>query len=147
MAHLPLDAWVGEGGTLLSGGERERVSLARALLKPSELLILDEPTAHLDPETEQRVLEIIAAELAGRALLLVSHRTAPLQLADRVLRLDGGHLSPVSSPLCQPLCQPPDSQSSGSQDTQRMGPQVSTSLAPAPPSLDTPLLTSERTSP
>ena len=85
---LKLDDWVGEGGAQLSGGQRARVSLARALLKPSELLILDEPTAHLDPGTEACVLAVIEHELAGRALLIITHRQAPLALAERHLRLE-----------------------------------------------------------
>ncbi len=109
---LELDAWVGEGGTRLSGGERERVSLARALLKPSELLILDEPTAHLDPVTEARVLAVIEAELAGRALLVVTHRQAPLRLATRHLRLVAGELTELkgtTTPVADaPQDPPPD---------------------------------------
>lgn len=93
LAHLPLDTWVGEGGTRLSGGERARVSVLRALLAPSRLVLLDEPTAHLDDEAEAALLDTIAAELRGRTLLLVSHRPAPLRLAERVLRLSGGQLS------------------------------------------------------
>lgn len=92
LAHLNLNAWVGEGGTLLSGGERARVSLARALLRPAELLILDEPTAHLDTETESCVLDVVAREWAGRAVLIVTHREAPLRLAQCHLILRGGHL-------------------------------------------------------
>ncbi|GGO25525.1 thiol reductant ABC exporter subunit CydC [Deinococcus humi] len=95
LEHLDLNAWVGEGGQLLSGGERARVSLARALLKDADLLILDEPTAHLDPTLEAQVLAVIAREWAGRALLLVTHRAAPLALAERHLILRGGHLVPT----------------------------------------------------
>lgn len=95
LSHLDLDAWVGEGGALLSGGERARVSLARALLKPADLLILDEPTAHLDPATERLVLDVIRRAWAGRALLIVTHREAPLALAARHLILRGGQLTPA----------------------------------------------------
>lgn len=90
--HLTLDQWVGEGGSRLSGGERARICLARALLKPSELLILDEPTAHLDSDTEQQVLQVIDRELAGRALLLITHRTAPQQLASATFQLETARL-------------------------------------------------------
>ncbi|BDP44567.1 thiol reductant ABC exporter subunit CydC (plasmid) [Deinococcus aetherius] len=92
LPHLDLDTWVGEGGTRLSGGERARVSLARALLGPGDLLLLDEPTAHLDAATEARVLRVIGRERAGRALLIVTHRAAPLALTGRHLTLRSGHL-------------------------------------------------------
>ncbi|GGL00122.1 thiol reductant ABC exporter subunit CydC [Deinococcus radiotolerans] len=95
LEDLTLDTWVGEGGTRLSGGQRARVSLARALLKPADVLLLDEPTAHLDPDTEARVLRVIHRECAGRSLLLVTHRPAPLALADQVYRLQDGHLHPL----------------------------------------------------
>ncbi|PNY79565.1 amino acid ABC transporter ATP-binding/permease protein [Deinococcus koreensis] len=99
LSHLALDAWVGEGGSRLSGGERARVSLARALLKPGDLLLLDEPTAHLDADTEARVLNTIARHLRGRALLIVTHRPAPLALARRHLTLRRGRLSePTPTP-------------------------------------------------
>lgn len=104
LTHLDLNAWVGEGGTLLSGGERARVSLARALLRDAELLVLDEPTAHLDPATEARVLAVIAREWAGRAVLIVTHREAPLGLAERHLILRAAHLWPAvqSAPAAVP---------------------------------------------
>ncbi|MFC5847309.1 ATP-binding cassette domain-containing protein, partial [Deinococcus petrolearius] len=109
LAHLPLDGWVGEGGQALSGGERARVSLARALLRPSALLLLDEPTAHLDPATEAQVLAVLEREAAGRILVIVTHRPAPLALAGRVLELRGGQLRPVSpapAPALAPLPAP-----------------------------------------
>lgn len=102
LEHLDLNAWVGEGGTRLSGGERARVSVARALLRPAEIVLLDEPTAHLDPATEQRVLAFIAREWAGRSLLIVTHRTAPLELAQRHLILRGGRLVPAPARPAQP---------------------------------------------
>jgi ABC-type transport system involved in cytochrome bd biosynthesis fused ATPase/permease subunit len=110
LAYLPLDGWVGEGGQALSGGERARVSLARALLRPAPLLLLDEPTAHLDPETEAQVLAVLDREAAGRTLIVVTHRPAPLALAGRVLELRDGQLcsaapslplAPTASPLSQ----------------------------------------------
>ena len=97
LAHLPLDLWVSEDGPL-SGGERARVSLARALLAPGDLLVLDEPTAHLDPDTEAAVLGVIARERRGRALLLISHRPAPLALADTTYSLGGGELRALPAP-------------------------------------------------
>ncbi len=89
-----LDLPLGEHGTRLSGGERARVALARALLKPSRILILDEPTAHHDPDTERLVMETLMRRLEGRSLLLITHRPAPLAYMDTALRLERGTLHP-----------------------------------------------------
>ena len=87
---LPLDTLVGDGGRVLSGGEAQRVSLARAMLSQADLLLLDEPCAHLDPEAEEAFLQTLADLSAERSILMVTHRTAPLLVADRVFEfLDG----------------------------------------------------------
>jgi ATP-binding cassette subfamily C protein CydC len=80
-----LDAWLGDNGERLSGGERRRLSLARAYLRPAPWLLLDEPTEGLDAATEALVLERLAARLdrTGQGLLLVSHRPAPLAICER----------------------------------------------------------------
>ena len=80
-----LGAWIGEGGAILSGGERRRLSLARALLRPAPWLLLDEPTEGLDVTTEARLVKALAAHLeaSGQGLILVSHRPAPFALCDR----------------------------------------------------------------
>jgi ATP-binding cassette subfamily C protein CydD len=77
-AELPsgLDTVVGEGGYGLSGGQAQRVAIARAFLKNAALLLLDEPTAHLDPATEQEVLESLRRLAIGRTVILASHSTA-----------------------------------------------------------------------
>jgi ATP-binding cassette subfamily C protein CydCD len=85
-----LDARVGEGGRRLSAGERQRIALARALLRPASLHLLDEPTAHLDDRTEATVLEALSGALAGCSALIVTHRPAVIDLADRVITLDAG---------------------------------------------------------
>lgn len=88
-----------ERGATLSAGERQRLGLARALLRNrAEVVVLDEPTAHLDPVTEAKVVDNLRQALAGRTALIVTHRERPLELADRVLRLEGGRLQPVSGP-------------------------------------------------
>ena len=94
VARLPdgLDTWIGEQGVRLSGGERQRLALARALLTDSQCLLLDEPTAHLDPDTELALLERMAAARAGRALLLITHRLVGLERADEILVLDRGRI-------------------------------------------------------
>lgn len=84
-----LDAWIGEDGARLSGGERRRLSLARALLRPAPWLVLDEPTESLDPGTAARVLRNLERRLeqTGQGLLLVTHSAECLQLARRVIDL------------------------------------------------------------
>jgi thiol reductant ABC exporter CydD subunit len=78
---------VGEGGVGLSMGERQRVALARAFLRDVPLLLLDEPTANLDGETEAAVIEAVKELTRGRTVVLVAHRPALLDLADRVVGL------------------------------------------------------------
>jgi ATP-binding cassette, subfamily C, bacterial CydCD len=82
-----LETVLGDRGAGLSAGERQRVALARAFLRDSPLLLLDEPTANLDGETEQEVLEAVRRLSEGRTVVLVAHRPALLGLADRVVRL------------------------------------------------------------
>ncbi len=91
LARLPdgLDGFVGEAGTTVSGGEARRVGLARALLKPAPILILDEPTEGLDPAMERRFLGALDQALAGRTLILITHRRIEESLLDRVVLLPG----------------------------------------------------------
>ncbi|WP_370949590.1 ABC transporter ATP-binding protein [Amycolatopsis sp. cg5] len=89
-ARLP-DGWqseVGEGGTALSGGERQRVSLARALLKDAPIVLLDEATASLDPETERAVGQALTTLSGGRTMLVIAHRLETVVAADRIVVLD-----------------------------------------------------------
>lgn len=90
-APAGLNAPLGENGARLSGGERRRLGLARAYLRPAPWLVLDEPTEGLDTATEARVLERLTARLerTGQGLILVSHRPAPLALCDLRLTVTG----------------------------------------------------------
>ena len=91
-----LDTEIGEGGLRLSGGQRLRIAIARAVLRDAPVVVLDEFTAHLDPVTEAEIVERIAPFLARRTTLVITHRLPTLPLADRVLRLDDGSLSAAS---------------------------------------------------
>jgi ATP-binding cassette subfamily C protein CydC len=90
-APAGLDAWLGDNGERLSGGERRRLALARAYLRFAPWLLLDEPTEGLDATTEALVLDRLRARLdrTGQGLVLVSHRPAPLAICDRRLVLAG----------------------------------------------------------
>jgi thiol reductant ABC exporter CydC subunit len=82
-----LDTFVGEEGRELSGGQRQRVVLARALLADAPVLVLDEPTAHLDPGTASELIRDVFAAMRGRSVLLITHRSEGLELVDRVVTL------------------------------------------------------------
>lgn len=86
---LGLDTWIGEGGVRLSGGERRRLGLARAYLRPAPWLLLDEPTEGLDSATEAAVVAALAARLdrTGQGAIIVSHRPGPLALCPLSLHL------------------------------------------------------------
>jgi thiol reductant ABC exporter CydD subunit len=90
-----LDTPIGDGGRPVSAGERQRIALARVLLRPASLYLLDEPTVHLDASAEATVLSSLRAVLAGKSALVVTHRPAPTAIADTVLRLDHGRFWPV----------------------------------------------------
>lgn len=82
-----LDTFVGEQGQELSGGQQQRIVLARALLARAPVLVLDEPTAHLDPATADELVRDVFSAACGRTVLLITHRTEGLELVDRVVSL------------------------------------------------------------
>jgi len=86
------DTPLGERGLRLSAGQRQRIAIARAFLRDAPLLLLDEPTAHLDPVTAGQILGVVETLMAGRTAILVSHGMRWAGGADRTLALDGGRL-------------------------------------------------------
>ncbi len=86
-----LDTWVGESGARFSGGQGRRLALARALLTKAPILILDEPCAGLDAETERAFLATLNDAAPGRSLILIAHRLTGVERLDRIFRLSAGH--------------------------------------------------------
>jgi ATP-binding cassette subfamily B protein len=80
------------GGVDLSGGQWQRIALARAFFRDASLVILDEPTASLDPRAEADLFDRVRDLFAGRSVLLISHRFATVRMADRIYVLDDGHV-------------------------------------------------------
>jgi len=87
-----LDTVVGERGYRLSGGEKQRLALARLLLKGPGVMVLDEATAHLDSESEAAVQTALAKALQGRTALVIAHRLSTIRAADQILVIDGGQV-------------------------------------------------------
>ena len=94
VAQLPegYDTAVGERGLRLSGGQRQRIAIARAILKDAPLLLLDEATSSLDAESERSVQEALEVAMRGRTTIVIAHRLATVQRADRIFVLDRGQI-------------------------------------------------------
>jgi ATP-binding cassette, subfamily B, bacterial len=94
VAGLPdgLDTVVGDRGYRLSGGEKQRIAIARLLLKAPSVVVLDEATAHLDSESEAAVQRALKTALAGRTSLVIAHRLSTIREADQILVIDGGRV-------------------------------------------------------
>ena len=84
---------IGDGGATLSGGEKQRISIARAMLKDAPIVILDEATASIDPENEHAIQQAISALVHGKTIIIIAHRLATIQNADQILVVDQGVIS------------------------------------------------------
>jgi ATP-binding cassette subfamily B protein len=107
------DTRLGDEGTQLSGGEKQRVSIARALLRDAPILILDEPTSALDARAEAHIFEALRTLMRGRTTFVIAHRLSTVRHADKILVLDGGRIVGAGNhadnlrdvPLYRELCE------------------------------------------
>jgi ABC-type multidrug transport system fused ATPase/permease subunit len=95
IAKMPhgYDTMVGERGLTLSGGQRQRIGIARAIVRNSPILILDEPTAALDTESEKLVMEALERLMLGRTVIIIAHRLSTIRDADKIVVLKGGYVA------------------------------------------------------
>ena len=84
---------VGERGVRLSGGQRQRISIARAFLKDAPILLLDEPTAAVDVEAEQKIQEAVERIASGRTVIVIAHRLSTIRNAGRIYVVNGGKIA------------------------------------------------------
>ena len=86
------DTMIGEGGSSLSGGEKQRISIARAILKNAPIILLDEATASIDPENEHLIQQAISELIQGKTIVTIAHRLATIENADQILVVDHGKI-------------------------------------------------------
>ncbi|BCN24347.1 heme ABC transporter ATP-binding protein/permease CydC [Vibrio alfacsensis] len=87
-----LDAWLGDGGRQLSGGEKRRIGIARALLRDAPILLLDEPTEGLDKRTEQKVMELFQLHFTNKTVVFITHRLIELESMDNICLMEQGEI-------------------------------------------------------
>jgi ATP-binding cassette subfamily B protein len=86
------DTVIGEGGASLSGGEKQRISIARAMMKDAPVIFLDEATANVDPENENELMQAIQALTAEKTVIMIAHRLKTVEHADQILVVDHGKI-------------------------------------------------------
>ena len=87
------DTVIGEGGASLSGGEKQRISIARAIMKDAPIIVLDEATANVDPENEKELMEAIDALTKKKTILMIAHRLKTVRDADQIVVVDQGKIA------------------------------------------------------
>ena len=87
------DTVIGEGGASLSGGEKQRISIARAIMKDAPIIVLDEATANVDPENEADLMKAIEALTKEKTIIMIAHRLKTVRNADQIIVIDGGHIA------------------------------------------------------
>ena len=87
------DTVIGEGGASLSGGEKQRISIARAMMKDAPVIFLDEATANVDPENENELTKAIEALTAEKTVIMIAHRLKTVEHADQILVIDHGKIA------------------------------------------------------
>ncbi len=92
ISKMPLgyDTMVGERGSTLSGGQRQRIGIARVMVRNSPILLLDEPTAALDSESEKQVIDALERLMKGRTVIAIAHRLSTIRGADQIIVINGG---------------------------------------------------------
>ncbi len=88
---------IGEGGATLSGGEKQRLSIARAIMKDAPIIILDEATANVDPENEKDLIDAVEALTREKTILMIAHRLKTVRHADRIVVVDKGHIAQLGT--------------------------------------------------
>jgi ATP-binding cassette subfamily B protein len=87
------DTVIGEGGASLSGGEKQRISIARAIMKDAPIIVLDEATANVDPENEAELMKAVEALTKEKTIIMIAHRLKTVRSADNILVISGGKIA------------------------------------------------------
>ena len=91
------DTVIGEGGASISGGEKQRISIARAIMKNAPIIILDEATANVDPENEKEIVEAIDALTKEKTIIMIAHRLKTVRNADQIVVVDSGKIAQLGT--------------------------------------------------